>query len=240
MKTLTEFSQVALRRAAEAHKAALAGGLEGDALAEALQSQLAIPAERVPRVLEAIEIVGDSLDKVSVVRVFQGEAGPQGSTAKGEFHYVVNRISSPKGAGAQVRDERSDGKGGRGGDRRGGGGDRPRNDKPRGLGSLKAGAAKDDGGRGERVNFAEIPRAGMGWQWTRAPREAGDARPGRGGNKRGAPGRRPGGGPGGNRGPGGGGPGGSRGPRMERRDGRAPALATDTATATPPASTTQE
>ena len=123
MKTLTEFSQVALRRAADAHKAAVAAGLEGDALAEALQTQLGIPAERVPRVIEAVEIVGDAIETLRLVRVFQGEAGPQGAISKGEFHYVVNRAPTPKSGAAPARSNDRPGRNkGKSGDKRGGGG----------------------------------------------------------------------------------------------------------------------
>ncbi|MBK9070115.1 MAG: hypothetical protein IPL79_03810 [Myxococcales bacterium] len=240
MKTLTEFSQVALRRAADAHKAAVAAGLEGDALAEALQTQLGIPAERVPRVIEAVEIVGDAIETLRLVRVFQGEAGPQGAISKGEFHYVVNRAPTPKSGAAPARSNdrpgRDKGKSGdkRGGGGGGGGGDRPRAEKPRGLGALKAGGSKDTG-PSERVNFAEIPRAGMGWQWTRAPRDPNDTRPDR--PRKGPPGRRPDGrGPGRPGGGGAGGPGGGpRGPRPQAAAPVAPAAAA--APSAPPATT---
>ncbi|MBK7538321.1 MAG: hypothetical protein IPI49_23740 [Myxococcales bacterium] len=70
MKTFTEFSTLVLRRAAAA-KAASAS-LEGDALAEAMAAALGVATDRVARLLEALRIVGDNLDAVRLVRVYQG------------------------------------------------------------------------------------------------------------------------------------------------------------------------
>ncbi|MBK7978066.1 MAG: hypothetical protein IPK07_34065 [Deltaproteobacteria bacterium] len=165
MKTLTEFSPILLRRGAEVRSAKSAEGLEGDALAEAVASELAIPAERTARLLEALEVVGD-LGAIRLVRVFQGESGPPGSIARGEFHYVLDRVSS-----GPRRDR--DTRGGRGGGR----GDRPGRGGGPGRGGDRGGPP--GGGRGDRP-FGEradrgprgdIPRAGEGWQLTSAPRE---------------------------------------------------------------------
>lgn len=221
MKTFTEFSPLVLRRAAAA-KAANAS-LEGDALVEALATSLGAPAERVPRLLEALEIVGDNLENTRLVRVYQGETGPHGAVSRGEFHYALDRVAAPAGRRERREPskstggrERGGGGGGGGGDRGGPGGDR--RDKPRGLGTLMKLAngeklpEKDD----DRPQRGEVPRAGVGWQLTSAPREfrGGDDK-GRGGPRKGPrpPGRgRPGGGPGGPGGP----AGDSRGPRGPR------------------------
>lgn len=218
MKTFTEFSTLVLRRAAAA-KAANAS-LEGDAFAEALAAALSIAADRVPRVLEALEIAGDNLDAVRLVRVYQGETGPHGAVSRGEFHYAVDRVIGG-GRGGDRRERRPERgeRGERGGDRGGDRGDR--RDKPRGLGSLIKAAAgvKDDSKEDDRPQRGEIPRAGIGWQLTSAPREARDDRGGprgRGGKRPGGPGRgrppRDAGGPGGPGGPGGDRP---RGPRPQ-------------------------
>lgn len=233
MKTFTEFSTLVLRRAAAA-KAAHAS-LEGDAFNEAMASALTVAADRVPRLMEALEIVGDQLDNLRLVRVYQGETGPHGAVSRGEFHYSLDRVTAPSrgGRGRQEggRGERGGDRGGRGGDRGGdrgggGGGDRGR-DKPRGLGSLiKAAVGKqEDTKEDDRPQRGEIPRAGIGWQLTSAPRDdrggprgrKGPGGPGRGRPPRGAEAGGPGG-PGGDerrrgprpfgdrpRGPGGGG-----------------------------------
>jgi hypothetical protein len=212
MKTITEFSTVALRRAAAAKLSNAT--LEGDALTEALAAALSIPAERVPRVLETLEIVGDRIERVRLVRVFQGEKGPHGAESRGEFHYSVDYIMSNKPK-ADSRDEGRGGRSGGGGGGPGGPGGRGDRDKPKGLGSLKALLNKDsapavDGD--DRPARGEMPRAGMGWQLTSAPREFRDGGgAGRGGPKRGGP-RRDNRGPGGPSGPGGDRP---RGPRMD-------------------------
>jgi hypothetical protein len=180
---------------------------------------LSVQPDRAARLLEALDIIGGSLDQVRLVRVFQGEQGPHGAVSRGEFHYVIDRVAGPP---RRRRDDRGD-RGGRGGDRDRGGGGRggpgERRDKPRGLGSLKAGAQKEAPKDDDRPGRGEMPRAGIGWQLTAAPRDFGG-----GGGDRGRGDRRPRrGGPGGPRGPGGpggpgGGPGGPGGDRGDRRD----------------------
>ncbi|MBK7540131.1 MAG: hypothetical protein IPI49_33205 [Myxococcales bacterium] len=152
MKTFTEFSTLVLRRAVAA-KAASAS-LEGDALAEAMAAALGVATDRVARLLEALEIVGDNLDAVRLVRVYQGETGPHGAVSRGEFHYALDRVAGPSRGGGGGRDRgRSDhggsrggggGGGGRSGGGGGGGGGGDRRDKPRGLGSPDQGSRRQD------------------------------------------------------------------------------------------------
>ncbi|HWU88339.1 MAG TPA: hypothetical protein VN253_13730, partial [Kofleriaceae bacterium] len=199
-----------------------------DPAIDAVAAALGVQPDRAARLIEALDIVGSSIDQVRLVRVFQGEQGPHGAISRGEFHYVVDRVAGPpRRRDRGGRDDR--GGRGRGGDRGGGGGggggggDRgrggpggERRDKPRGLGSLKVGAQKEEPKEDDRPGRGEMPRAGIGWQLTAAPRDFGE---GRGGRDRRPPRRGPGGpgGPGG-RGPGGGGPGGPGGDRRDRRD----------------------
>src|SRR5882672_6683839 len=185
-----------------------AGDAQGDAkpdpIVEAVATALGVQPDRAARMIEALDIVGNRLDEVRLVRVYQGEVGPHGSIARGEYHYAIDRVASAKRRG---RDDRRGGdRGGRGGDRGGRGGDRggpggDRRDKPRGLGSLKFGAQKDEPKDDDRPGRGEMPRAGIGWQLTAAPRDFGEGR-GRGGPGRGR------------------GPGGPRGPEGDRRDRR--------------------
>ena len=228
MKTLTEFSTVVLRRAAQARAARSGEGLEGDALAAAIAGDLSIQEDRAKRLVEALDVIGAGVEQVRLVRVFQGEKGPIGAASVGEFHYAIDRAQA---LGSKRRD-RDDRRGGRGGDRdRGGGGGGggggfggfggPKRDKPRGLGSLKAAASGEaPPDRDDRPQRGEVPRAGIGWQLTAAPRDPRDDRGrgkgrGRPGDRRGPRGPRPdGGGPGG-RGPGGRGPRGPRPPGAE-------------------------
>ena len=256
MKTLTEFSTLTLRKAAEArasfrgapaHAAPAAEtpaegdapAAEGEPPAEAAKpadpaidhvaTTLGVQPDRAARLLEALDIVGGNIDAIRLVRVYQGETGPHGAVSRGEFHYVLDRVAGPQKA-RRDRDERGGDRGGRGGDRggRGGGGGggggggfggRGDRDKPRGLGSLVHGAVKEEKKDDDRPGRGEMPRAGIGWQLTAAPRDFGGEGRGKG---RGGPRRGPGG-PGGDRrdrrGPGGpGGPGGGRdrGPRPPR------------------------
>ena len=192
-----------------------------DPAIEVVAAKLGVQADRAERLLEALDIVGNRIDEVRLVRVFQGEKGPPGSVQRGEFHYSIDRVTG--GGGRRDRGDR----GGRGGDRgerrgRGGpggggggggfGGGRDR-DKPRGLGSLKVGA-KEEKKEDDRPGRGEMPRAGIGWQLTAAPRDFGD-------RGRGGPGGRGRGPKRGRGGPGGGGdrpdhPGRGRGPRDDR------------------------
>src|SRR5580704_5432323 len=134
-----------------------------DPAAAAVAEAVGVPADRGQRLIEALDIIGDRIDQVRNVRVFQGETGPHGAITRGEFHYVIDRVA---GGQPRRRDDR-DSRGGFGGP----GGDR----KPRGLGSLKFGAKTDDKDpRDERVGRGEMPRAGIGWQLQSAPRDAAD------------------------------------------------------------------
>ncbi len=206
-----------------------------DPAAAAVAEAVGVPADRGQRLIEALDIIGDRIDQVRNVRVFQGETGPHGAITRGEFHYVIDRVAGSakrrddrgRGGDRGGRGERGGGGGGGGGGGRGGfGGER--RDKPRGLGSLKFGAKTDDKDpRDERVGRGEMPRAGIGWQLQSAPRDAADRGRGPRGPGRGRPdrdrgrgfGRGPG--PGGDRrGPGPGGEGG--GPGREQRDARGP------------------
>jgi hypothetical protein len=186
---------------------------EDDPAVQALASALAVQPDRAARLIEALDIVGNRIDQVRLVRVFQGEKGPHGAISRGEFHYVVDRVAAP----SRGRDDRRGGGGDRGERRGGGRGDR---DKPRGLGSLKVGAPKEERKDDDRPGRGEMPRAGIGWQLTAAPRDGGEGR-GRGGPRGERRGR---GGPRGERGDrprGPGGPGGDRrGPRGPRREHR--------------------
>src|SRR6185436_4111145 len=118
-----------------------------DPIVDAIAAALAVAPDRALRMLEALDIIGNRIDEVRLVRVFQGEQGPYGSIARGQFHYAIDRVASRRRGRDDRRDDRRGGRGGdRGGDRRGGpggpGGDR--RDKPRGLGSLKTGAPKEE------------------------------------------------------------------------------------------------
>ena len=151
--------------------------------------------DRAARLLEALDIIGDRIDQVRLVRVFQGEKGPHGAVSRGEFHYVIDRVAGAQRRGvattavavaasaavvaaaaavvaAAVAVAAAAAVGGGFGGR----GDR---DKPRGLGSLKIGAPKEEKKEDDRPGRGEMPRAGIGWQLTAAPRDFGGG--GRGG-----------------------------------------------------------
>lgn len=191
MKTLTEFSGVVLRNARKARDEKAGAELEPDALASAVGDEVGVGGDRATRLLEALEAIGDKLDNVRLVRVYQGEQAPPRAKSVGEFHYVIDLMASAKAAAKpQGRDQRGRGRGkpgdrGRGkpGDRgRGGGGGGGRPSKPTGLrgGGPPGGGARGSGfgmGRPERPKKGEkLPSAGAGWSLTRAPREEGERR----------------------------------------------------------------
>jgi hypothetical protein len=214
MKTLTEFSGIVLRQAAEARERVAATGVEGEALAEALATDLSIAAERAARLLEAIDTAGAKLDSVRLIRVYQGETAPPKARTVGEFHYLIDFIAT-----APAR-----GRGGRPGSDRGGPGGRgkPRSSGPGGGGGFGGagfggggfGRDRDDRGADRPGPGEKMPTVGAGWMVTRAPRED-DGRARKGPPRKGArPGPKRDAKPGGDRAPRrGAGPGGGRGPR---------------------------
>ena len=164
--------------------AAAAAPAEDDPVVEGGRRGDRRAARRRARIIEALDIIGDRIDQVRLVRVFQGETGPHGAVTRGEFHYVIDRV-----AGQQRRDDRRDDRGGRGGDRggRGGGGRRrwrwrwwrrrwlrrrarsreaARPRQPQVRREARRRRADDD-----RPARGEMPRAGIGWQLTAAPRD---------------------------------------------------------------------
>src|SRR6185295_18351977 len=98
--------------AADAGGEASAGEAKADPVVDAVAAALGVQADRAARMLEALDIVGNRLDEVRLVRVFQGEAGPHGSIARGEFHYSIDRVASAR---RRDRGDRRDDRGGRGG-----------------------------------------------------------------------------------------------------------------------------
>ncbi|HEU5059697.1 MAG TPA: hypothetical protein VFU21_24365 [Kofleriaceae bacterium] len=187
------------RRALEVRAAKAAEGLEGDALSEAIGAEVGVSGDRLARLVELVDVAGDKLGNVRLVRVFQGETAPPHAMSVGEFHYVLDRMAAPP------RAERGDR-----GDRRGGREGGPRRDRPGGgpggggRGGPGGGGRGRDGfgaDRGERVNPREVPVAGAGWMMTRAPRDPDEDRrgPRRGPRRDRPPGERRDRGPGGDR-----------------------------------------
>ncbi|HEY8142117.1 MAG TPA: hypothetical protein VIG06_05575 [Kofleriaceae bacterium] len=212
------------RRALEVRAAKAAEGLEGDALTEAIGAEVGVSGDRLARLLELVDVAGERLGNIRLVRVFQGETAPQGAMSVGEFHYVLDRMAAPARPDRGDRDDRRGGRGGPGGGRGGPGGGGPGRGGPGGGpggGRGGPGGGGPGGGRGgpggargrdgfggdrggERVNPREVPVAGAGWMMTRAPRDPDEDKRGprgRGGPRRDRPpgDRRDRGGPGGDR-----------------------------------------
>ncbi|HEY6040056.1 MAG TPA: hypothetical protein VIV58_37495, partial [Kofleriaceae bacterium] len=97
----------------QAEGAAAPTPAEDDPVVKAVSEAVGVQPDRAQRLIEALDIIGDRIDQVRLVRVFQGEKGPHGAVSRGEFHYVIDRV-----AGSQRRrDDRRDDR--RGGDRGG-------------------------------------------------------------------------------------------------------------------------
>ncbi|HUH01822.1 MAG TPA: hypothetical protein VML75_07485 [Kofleriaceae bacterium] len=240
MKTLTEFSGVVLRQAAEARERVAATGVEGEALAEALATDLSIAADRAARLLEAIDTAGAKLESVRLIRVYQGETAPPKARTVGEFHYLIDFIAAAPARGRGGRPGSGRDRGGPGG--RG----KPRGDGPPrgpgggggGFGGGGFGRDRDDRGADRPGPGEKMPTVGAGWMVTRAPRED-DGRARKGPPRKGGrPGPKRDGKPGdgrGDRAPRRAGPGGGRGPRPPAPpgEGTAPAAVGDAASAAP-------
>lgn len=158
-----------------------------DPAVAAVAAACGVQPDRAARLLEALDIINPdapgAIDRVRLVRVYQGEKGPHNAVSRGEFHYVVDKVAAPardrrngkSGHGAHSGRDSRERPGGGGGGGGTGGSFRGSDRKPRGLGSLKYGAApepKDPSD--ERPGRGEMPRAGVGWQLTPSPRTAED------------------------------------------------------------------
>src|SRR5258708_597121 len=165
MKTLTEFSTLTLRKAAAA-RAAAGGSTVGAPAAELDDAMDASDsaAANVPEDAAAEAVGGEPAEGVG-----GGLPGGRGGGAP-----AAGTAAPGRGGRGGARGGRGGDGGGRGGDRGGPGGDR--RDKPRGLGSLKMSAQKDEPKEDDRPGRGEMPRAGIGWQLTAAPRDFGDGR----------------------------------------------------------------
>src|SRR5690242_13050514 len=90
MKTITEFGSSTIRAAAEAHKKPVGEGVAAEAMSERLGTERGGSGDRVARLVEALEAVGDRIERVRLVRVFASPDEPKGAKKVGEFHYLVD------------------------------------------------------------------------------------------------------------------------------------------------------
>jgi hypothetical protein len=101
----------------------------------ALVEHLKIDENRAARLVDALGVVGNRLDRVRLVRAVKAEGAPANASKVGEFGYIVDLAGPPPAP--RGRDERND-RGGRRGDR--GGRGRPGGGRP--------GGRPPSGGRG--------------------------------------------------------------------------------------------
>src|SRR5579862_3393311 len=87
MKTITEFSSSNLRAAAQARAKLAAEGVAAEAMTERLGAELNVTGDRLARLVEALEAVGDKVERVRLVRVFAAPDEPKGAKKVGEFLY---------------------------------------------------------------------------------------------------------------------------------------------------------
>lgn len=192
MKTLTEFSGTLLRAAAElrrkhreahpseAEPAADAPAAERQAVGEAMK----IDGDRLSRLMEALEVVGESIAGVRLLRVLSGEQPPPGGVKIGDFYFVVDLIPA-----APARRESRPPDAGR------------RRERDRRSGERAGPPPKAEAGRGRRPHGGPSPESRPAGQppgqrrWSR-PRPEGSTPPGGSRAQRAAPrwtGRRRGG-----------------------------------------------
>ena len=158
--------------------------------AEAVGALLQVQGDRLARLMEALDVVGNRAAQVRLVRVLQGEDAPSGSQKRGEFYYAVDLMPRPQ-------NQQRDGFDSRGGDSRRGQGGRDRGGRP-GAGGSSGGPRGGGGGAGggsggygaqagrggkfsndrpsgrdgdSREPRGEMPRGGAGWMLTRAPED---------------------------------------------------------------------
>lgn len=201
MRTITEFSGLLLQRAAQVRSRLQTEGVAAELLGEQLGAEVAVSGDRLARLLEAVEAVGDQAGRVRLVRVFGAEDDPKGAKKVGDFRYLVDLQPEARPAGRQGRGrDRDRGKRGgpQGGDGRGRGAPRGRGGeagppKPpgqtlegQGAPALKdhgsaaepdrGGQARQDRGGTAGQDRGRPPTAGMGWSLTRAPAPPGERR----------------------------------------------------------------
>src|SRR5207302_1638615 len=90
-------------------------GVPAEQMSERMAGEVGIPQDRIARLLEALEALGDKAERVRLVRVFAAEHQPPGAKKVGEFNYVIDLQPEALPPG------RGDRRGGRGGDRGHGG-----------------------------------------------------------------------------------------------------------------------
>ncbi|MCA1665275.1 MAG: hypothetical protein LC659_13600, partial [Myxococcales bacterium] len=122
LRTVTEFSSLLIRQASDAKTKLVGEGVTPEQLGEKIGEAIGVVGDRLARLVEAVEAVGERATRVRLVRVFGGESEPRGGVKVGEHFYVVD-LQPDAGGGGGRRDAR--GGGGRGGDR-GGRGERGR------------------------------------------------------------------------------------------------------------------
>src|SRR5438309_4845628 len=115
LRTVTEFSSLLIRQASEAKAKLVGEGIAAEQLGEKIGEAIGVVGDRLARLVEAVEAVGERATRVRLVRVFGGESEPRGGVKVGEHFYVVDL--QPDAGGGGRRDAR--GGGGRGGDRGG-------------------------------------------------------------------------------------------------------------------------
>ena len=179
MKTLTEFVAVTLKTAAKTRAELTSSGKTIEELPAAMGEALKLEGDKLTFIMNALEAVGnktEDLKRVIVSGLLEGEKAPSGVKQIGDHFYAIEYYPSltPKRAPQGGRDDR-DSRGGKRGDKRGGGGDK-RGDKRPGGGGGKPGAKPGErndrgeartgdrprGPRPERTGPPQLPRMGGG------------------------------------------------------------------------------
>ncbi len=121
MKSITEFSQPTLQKVLNAKAALVSEGKSAEEIATALGETLKLEGDKLKYALAAADLSVDkkSVRRVVVVSFAEGETAPAKYQKIEENYYLVETLEPVKVAAPEAASK--DGRGGRGGPRKGGG-----------------------------------------------------------------------------------------------------------------------
>ncbi len=114
MKSITEFQNFTLSKALKTKAALTAEGKSPEEISAGLGEAFKLEGDKLKHFVNALEVAataGESLKRVMVISLAEGETVPPKATKVDEFHYVTEMLVETK----YVPAAKTDSKGGRGG-----------------------------------------------------------------------------------------------------------------------------
>lgn len=114
MKSITEFQNFTLNKALKTKAALVAEGKTPEEISAGLGEAFKLEGEKLKHFVNALDVAaaaGESLKRVMVISLAEGEAVPAKATKVDEFHYVTEMLIETK----YVQAVKADSKGGKGG-----------------------------------------------------------------------------------------------------------------------------